>query len=141
MPSRLLPVPMSDAIAFREDGTPYLAGLRCLNCGEVIPGRRMACLACLEAEGLELADLGSSGTIFAWTIVYRSYPGVPVPLVSAVVRLASGAHVRGNVEGLVPEAEAVAKCPRVILAFATLEAPDGTELIRYFFKPLAGEVQ
>lgn len=133
------PIPMSDAIGFDNDGTPHLVGQRCSHCGKVMPGRRLACANCFRADGLESADLGTDGMIFAWTIVHRSFPGVPVPIISAAVRLSSGAHVLGNVEGLSPDPKAVADCPGVQVDFATLDAPDGSKLIRYFFKPLTGD--
>jgi uncharacterized protein len=139
--SLVQPVPMSDAIAFADDGRPYLSGLRCGACGEITPGRRMACPKCASARELEPAELGDEGTIFAWTIVNRSFPGVPVPLISAVVAMSSGAHLRGNIEELPAEPEAVAACSSVRVKFAKLAAADGTELIRYYFTPTTGEQQ
>ncbi|MGE4302659.1 MAG: Zn-ribbon domain-containing OB-fold protein [Novosphingobium sp.] len=135
------PVAMSDAIGFHEDGSPFLTGLACSKCGEVTPGHHMACPACFEATGLQPVDLGRHGTIFAWTIVYRSHPGVSVPLISAAIKLDSGAHVLGNIEGLAADPEAVAACLGVTVDFATLKAPDGTDLIRYLFKPQPGDFQ
>lgn len=130
------PVPMSGAIAFAEDGSPYLAGQQCTTCGEVMPGHRIACARCFSSGTLQPCALGSVGMIFAWTIVHRSFPGVPVPLVSATVRLESGAHLRGNVEGLAPDPDAVAACGPVAVHFDTIAAPDGTPVIRYLFRPV-----
>jgi uncharacterized OB-fold protein len=132
------PVPMAEIIGFAPDGAPYLHGLRCSSCGVVSPGRRLACPSCLATSGLEPAKLGNRGTIFAFTIVHRSFPGVPVPLISAVVRLDSGAHVRGNIEGLAPQPDAVLACAKVEVEFDTITADDGTPLIRYVFRPADG---
>ncbi len=130
------PVPMSDAIGLDEAGQPYLAGQRCTSCAEVLPGRQLACPKCFATGTLEPVKLGMRGTIFAWTIVTRSFPGVKVPLISAVVALEGGAYLKGNIEGLEPDPEAVANCPGVSVAFDSVTAPDGTELIRYVFHPL-----
>jgi len=129
------PVPMSDAIALDEAGQPYLSGQRCTSCGEVLPGRHLACPRCFATGTLEPVRLGMRGTVFAWTIVMRSFPGVKVPLISAVVALEGGGYIKGNIEGLLPDPDAVANCPGISVAFDRVTAPDGTQLVRYVFHP------
>ena len=40
--------------------------------------------------------LGERGRLYSYTVVYRSYPGIKVPFISAIVDLEGGGCLKGN---------------------------------------------
>ena len=94
---------MAPWVHFDSDGAPFLAGVKCAACGEVMTGSYRACPKCAGVGALHPVRLGQTGTLYSYTIVHRSFPGVKVPLVSAIVRLDDGPFVRGNLEGVAPD--------------------------------------
>ena len=84
-------------IRLDADDRPYLEGVRCAACGEVLAIEpRRACPRCAVVGGLESVCLAQSGRLYAYTVVHRSFPGVKVPFVAAVVDLDGGGSIKGN---------------------------------------------
>ena len=83
-----------------ETGSPFLQGLKCSNCGYVATDSRSTCPACLERDSFNRCKLSSQGKVLALTVVRRSFPGLPVPFVSAVVALDGGGDVKVNIENI-----------------------------------------
>ncbi|MCG3170262.1 MAG: hypothetical protein CALGDGBN_01801 [Pseudomonadales bacterium] len=78
------------------DGGWQLAGSRCGACQAVFLGARRVCAAC-GARGRMLPEvLRDRGRVHSFTTVHRSFPGVPVPFVMAVVDLDGGPALRGT---------------------------------------------
>jgi len=70
------PVPAVSFLHFDEVGCAYLRGARCADCGAVAPGERHVCNACGARGRMKSIRLSESGTLYSYTIVHRSFPGV-----------------------------------------------------------------
>ncbi|TMA31260.1 MAG: hypothetical protein E6J79_20330 [Deltaproteobacteria bacterium] len=88
--------PIVPFLRLPPDGEPYLAGQRCTACRAVFLGRRLACGRCTARGPFEEIRLSRSGTLWVYSIVHQSSPGVPVPYVAAIVDLPEGLSVRCN---------------------------------------------
>jgi uncharacterized OB-fold protein len=122
------------------EGAPYLVGSRCGACGAVLLGERRVCAACGERNRMARQRLSDRGELYTYTIVYRSFPGVAVPYVSAVVDLEGGGTVKGTLIGIEPDPEKIkAGMPvEVVYDRAPLQDREGNSYLAYFFRPRAG---
>jgi len=120
-------------------GAPYLEGQKCGTCGTVYTTERVACSKCFARGGFEAVRLPTTGELYTFTIIYRSYPGIPVPFVSATVDLDGGAHVKGTLIDVEPDLDHVKMGMPVEVVFKQLEYKnkDGQPYISYFFRPRA----
>jgi uncharacterized OB-fold protein len=82
-------------LVVEDDGAWELRGTRCLKCGAVFARVQKICARCHERKALEAASLSRQGHLYTFTIVHRSYPGVPTPFIEAVVDLEGGGTLRG----------------------------------------------
>ena len=89
-------LPAVDYLRISEGGEPWLEGSRCSACGAVFLGRRSVCSRCATRDAMETIRLGETGTLHSFAVVHRSFPGVAVPFVSAVVDLDGGGTLKGN---------------------------------------------
>ena len=90
------PKPGHRSIRLRQDGSAYIAGYRCGNCSAVFPEAIMACRACASRTPPDAFTASETGELYSWTVVHRSYPGVAVPFVSAIVDLHGGMTLKGT---------------------------------------------
>jgi len=120
---------------------PFLQGLKCRACGEVHVGAFLACPACASRDSLDAVRLEKAGRLYSFSIVHRSYPGVAVPFVSAVVALDGGGHLKGNLVGVAPNPERVRVGARVQVQFreADRRDPQGRGYLTYEFAPAPQE--
>src|SRR3984893_12921393 len=92
--------PLAPFIRIGADGKPYLEGLKCAACGEVLAvGSRRACPKCASVGTLETVRLAEHGRLYTYTVVRRSFPGVATPFVAALVDLDGGGSIKGNLIG------------------------------------------
>ena len=127
-------------IRFDIGGEPFIEGRRCRACGAVMVDERLACPACGSSEGFDIFRGARHGKLHAWSIVRRSYPGVRVPFVSAIVDLDDGLSLKGNLIGTTAEPEALPPDMPVRLVFGDAmgrKDKDGNSYIAYFFEPAA----
>lgn len=134
-------LPALPMIKIGADGRVFLEGSHCANCGHTVPGDRMACASCGRRDAIEPVRLGTKGKLYNYTIVHRSYPGVKVPFVSAIVDLDDGGSLRGTLVEVDPDP---AKLPRdmpvdVVFRDTGQIGPDGEPFVSYFFVPSQGE--
>jgi uncharacterized protein len=92
------------AIRVGDDGSAWIEGYRCGACGAALLEAAMACRSCGRRDNLEAFRAAQSGKVYSWTVVHRSYPGVPVPFVSAVVDLDGGLTLKGTLREVEPAA-------------------------------------
>lgn len=92
----VMPKPGTGVIRIGSDGQPWVEGFRCAACGAVVAERTMACRACAARPGPEGFRAAGTGTLHTWSVVRRSYPGVAVPFVSAIVDLDDGLTLKGT---------------------------------------------
>lgn len=83
---------------------PYLVGYRCPECGTTFIGQhRVGCSRCTYVGDLSEVRLSDRGTLYVYSIVHQSGPGIPVPYVSAIVDLPDGVSVRCNLVEVEPD--------------------------------------
>ncbi len=137
-PSSAPPLPAVDFLKIPEDGDPYLEGHRCGSCGAVFVGAREVCSKCGTRGQMKAEKLSNDGHLYVFSIVHRSFPGIEVPYISAVVDLEGGGTVKGNLVNIEPDPEKVkiGMPVRVIYADALgRKDREGNRYLSYFFEP------
>ena len=130
-------VPIVDYLVI-DDGAPYLTANVCDECGALYLDRRNACAKCGKTA-FGKKKLAGTGTLKAFTIVHRAAPTVPVPYVSAVVRLDGGGAVHTNIVNVEPDPEHVQlNMPVRMTTFTAGVDDEGTEAIAFGFEPAEG---
>ena len=94
----IAPKPGHKAIRIGADGAPWIEGYRCGECGAVVAEQTMACRACGARPGPAGYAAANRGALYSWSVVQRSYPGVAVPFVSAIVDLDCGLTLKGTLK-------------------------------------------
>jgi uncharacterized protein len=117
---------------------PHLEGQVCSKCEAVFLGPRAHCSRCHARDALQPRPLAQRGRLYAYSIVHRSFPGVVVPYVSAIVDLDGGGTVKGNLIGIPPDPVNIRMGMPVDVVFKELagRADDtGKTYVSYFFQP------
>jgi len=132
------PLPVVDFLKLPEGGEAYLEGHKCQSCGSIFLGERSVCSKCGARDKIQPVKLSNQGTLYAYSIVHRSFPGVEVPYVSAIVDLEGGGTVKGNLIGVDPDPEKIAFGMPVEVVFKDAlgrKDREGNSYISYFFQP------
>ena len=82
--------------------------------------------------------LPNSGKLYSYSIVYRSFPGIDVPYISAIVDLDDGTAIKGNLINVEPEPENIEFDMPVDVVFADALGrtdADGNSYLSFFFQP------
>lgn len=90
-------LPIVPYLTWGDAGAGFM-GCRCAACGTVHVGQPSICPRCGDRRGMECIALGTSGTLYNYTVVHRSLPGVPTPFVSAVIDLDGGGSIKANLD-------------------------------------------
>lgn len=119
------------------DDPPYLAGLRCRSCGATyLRSGRVACAKCGTSGELEPVRLSDHGTLWVYSIVHQSAPGIPVPYVAAIVDLPEGVAVRCTLVDVAPDpAQLPYGMPVRMITRPVRTDKEGREVIAFFFTP------
>jgi uncharacterized OB-fold protein len=135
-----VPKPGNKSVRVGADGSAWIEGYRCGACGAVMPVQTMACRACASRVPPEVYRSAETGTLYTWSVVYRSYPGVVVPFVSAIVDLDGGLSFKGTLNGVAPDALRAGMPVRLIFdqAGGAVDA-DGNPYVGFHF--VAGDAQ
>lgn len=133
-------LPIVPFLELPEGGDPHLVGQRCAACGQTILGTRAACAKCGAREGLEAVRLSDRGTLYVYSIVHRSFPGVEVPFVSAIVDLEGGGSVKGTLRDVDPDpATLESGLPvEVVYGLAPRRDKQGNAYMMFWFRPREG---
>ena len=91
-----MPKPGNRAIRVGEDGRPWIEGYRCGDCSAVVAEATMGCRACASRTPPEAFRATDRGTLHTWSVVHRTFPGIEVPFVSAIVDLDDGLTLKGT---------------------------------------------
>ncbi|MEQ8482890.1 MAG: Zn-ribbon domain-containing OB-fold protein [Pseudomonadales bacterium] len=132
------PLPAVDYLKIPDQGDPYLEGYKCGDCGAIFLGERAVCSKCGARGKLKAVKLSNKGKLYSYSIVHRSFPGIDVPYVSAVVDLDDGATVKGNLIDVEPDpAKIQFDMPIEVVYGDALGRKDreGNSYVSYFFKP------
>lgn len=130
-------LPVVPFLKIPEGADPYLEGSRCQNCGAVFIGERDNCSSCGARDQMETIQLSNKGELYVFSIVFRSFPGIEVPYVSAIVDLEGGGTVKGNLINVDPDPEKIQMGMPVELVYKTAPRKDaeGNEYLTYYFQP------
>ncbi|MFQ5513371.1 MAG: Zn-ribbon domain-containing OB-fold protein [Myxococcota bacterium] len=131
------PRPIVPFLKIPNDGEPYLEGHRCRSCQAVFLGERQVCARCGARDQMEAIRLSDRGELYVYSIVHRSFPGIEVPYVSAVVDLEGGGTVKGNLVNVEPNPEKIrmGMPVEVIYRIAPRKDAEGNEYLTYYFQP------
>ena len=132
------PLPVVDFLKLPEGGEPYLEGSKCKNCGAMFPGEREVCAKCGTRNQMETLRFSNKGKLYAYSIVHRSFPGVPVPYITAVVNLEDGPALKGCLINIEPNPEKIAFDMPVEVVYQDAQGRkdmEGNSYISYFFQP------
>lgn len=132
------PLPVVEFLKIPDGGEPYLEGHRCRICGAIFLGARDNCSKCGARDEMEKIRLSNNGVIYAYSIVHRSFPGIEVPYISAIVDLEGGGTVKGNLIDVDPDPDAIHFGMPVEVVFDDAlgrKDSDGNSYLSYFFKP------
>ena len=134
-----MPLPVVDYLKLPEDGDPYLEGHKCSSCNTIFIGERSVCSNCSSRDKMEVITLGSKGKLYTYSIVFRSFPGIDVPYISAIVDLDDGGTLKGNLIDCDPDPEKIKFDMPVEVVFDDAlgrKDAEGNSYISYFFKPV-----
>jgi uncharacterized OB-fold protein len=132
------PLPVVPYLKIPEDGDPYLEGHKCGACGATFLGERTVCSKCGARDQMSAVTLPTKGSLYAYSIVHRSFPGIEVPYVSAVVDLEDGTAIKGNLINVEPDPEKIEFGMPVEVVFDDAlgrKDKDGNSYLSYFFQP------
>ena len=132
------PLPVVPYLKLPEDGDPYIEGQKCDACGAIYLGERKGCSKCGARDQLTATKLSNRGKLHVYSIVHRSFPGIEVPYVSAIVDLDGGGTLKGNLINIDPDPEKIQFGMPVEVVYADAlgrKDKDGNSYISYFFQP------
>ena len=135
-----MPLPVVDYLKLPENGDPFLEGHKCSKCGAIFLGERKVCSSCFSRDTLEAVKLNNTGKLYSYSIVCRSFPGIDVPYISAIVDLDGGGTIKGNLIDVEPDPEKIKFDMPVEIIFDDAlgrKDADGNSYISYFFKPIS----
>ncbi len=98
------PKPGNKVVRVGADGSAWIEGYRCDACDAVMPVPTMACRACASRVPPAPYRSAQTGKLYTWSVVHRSYPGIAVPFISAIVDLDGGLSFKGTLKGVEPAA-------------------------------------
>ena len=132
------PLPVVEYLKIPEDGDPYLEGYKCGSCGATFLGERDVCSKCGARDQMSAVTLPNHGTLYSYSIVHRSFPGIDVPYVSAVVDLDDGTAIKGNLINVEPDPDKIEFGMPVDVVYADAlgrKDKDGNSYLSFFFQP------
>lgn len=132
------PLPVVDWLKLPEGGDPYLEGNKCGSCSAVFWGERETCSKCGTSGKMKATKLSNKGKLYTFSIVYRSFPGIEVPYISAIVDLDGGGTLKGNLINIEPDPANVKFDMPVEVVYQDAlgrKDKDGNSYISYFFQP------
>ena len=132
------PLPVVDFLKLPEGGDPYLEGHKCSSCDAMYLGDRKVCAKCGTRGSIEATKMANTGTLYVYSIVHRSFPGIEVPYVSAIVDLDGGGTVKGNLINVEPDPEKIEFGMPVEVVYKDAlgrKDKEGNSYLSYFFQP------
>jgi hypothetical protein len=134
------PLPVVEYLKIPDDGDPYLEGYKCGACGTTFLGHRAVCSKCGARDQMSVVKLPNKGKLYTFSIVHRSFPGIDVPYVSAVVDLDDGTAIKGNLINVEPDPAKIEFGMPVDVVFGDAlgrKDRDGNSYLSFFFQPSA----
>ena len=132
------PLPVVPYIKIPDGADPYLEAQKCGSCGSTFLGERDVCSKCGARDQMSAIKLPNSGKLYSFSIVHRSFPGIEVPYISAIVDLDDGTAIKGNLINVEPDPEKIEFDMPVEVIFADAlgrKDKEGNSYLSYFFQP------
>ena len=132
------PLPAVPYLKIPENGEPYLEAYKCGQCGATFLGERDVCSKCGARDQMSAVTLPNTGKLYSYSIVHRSFPGIAVPYVSAIVDLDDGTAIKGNLINVDPDPESISFDMPVEVVYDDAlgrKDADGNAYLSYFFQP------
>jgi len=132
------PLPAVPYLKIPENGEPYLEAYKCGQCGATFLGKRDVCSKCGARDQMSAVTLPNTGKLYSYSIVHRSFPGIAVPYVSAIVDLDDGTAIKGNLINVDPDPESIPFDMPVEVVYDDAlgrKDADGNAYLSYFFQP------
>lgn len=132
------PLPAVPYIKIPDGADPYLEAQKCGSCGSTFLGERDVCSKCGARDQMSAIKLPNSGKLYSFSIVHRSFPGIEVPYISAIVDLDDGTAIKGNLINVEPDPEKIEFDMPVEVIFADAlgrKDKEGNSYLSYFFLP------
>ncbi len=132
------PLPAVPYLKIPENGEPYLEAYKCGQCGATFLGERDVCSKCGARDQMSAVTLPNTGKLYSYSIVHRSFPGIAVPYVSAIVDLDDGTAIKGNLINVDPDPENIPFDMPVEVVYDDAlgrKDADGNAYLSYFFQP------
>ena len=132
------PLPVVPFLKIPDNGEAYLEGSLCTRCDAIFLGQRSVCSKCSARDKMATVRLSNEGTLYAYSIVHRSFPGVAVPYISAIVDLEGGGSVKGNMIHVDPDPKKLVFGMPVEVVYKDAlgrKDGDGNPYLSYFFQP------
>lgn len=132
------PLPVVEYLKIPDSGDPYLEAHKCGSCGATFLGERRVCSKCGARDQMGTVKLPNTGKLYSFAIVHRSFPGIDVPYVSAVVDLDDGTTIKGNLINVAPEPDKIKFDMPVEVVYADAlgrKDRDGNSYLSFFFQP------
>jgi uncharacterized OB-fold protein len=104
----------------------------------VFLGERAICSKCGTRNQMKAVKLANTGTLYVYSIVHRSFPGIEVPYVSAIVDLDGGGTIKGNLINVEPVPEKIRLGMPVEVVYKDAlgrKDREGNSYLSYFFQP------
>ena len=123
----------------QENGEYFLSGLKCKGCNSIFLENRSSCGKCFARDCFVELKLANTGKLYSYSIVHRSFPGVDVPYVSAIVDLDGGGTVKGNLVDVDLDPQNISFDMKVKIIFKDAlgrKDKDGNSYISFFFAPI-----
>ena len=123
----------------QENGEYFLSGLKCKGCNSIFLEDRSSCGNCFARDCFVELKLANTGKLYSYSIVHRSFPGVDVPYVSAIVDLDGGGTVKGNLVDVEVDPQNITFDMKVKIIFKDAlgrKDKDGNSYISFFFAPI-----
>jgi len=119
------------------EGEPFLQGLKCSKCSAIFIDERKYCAKCGARDALQPHKLAAHGKLVAFSVVHRSYPGIPVPFISAIVDLDGGGTLKGNLINCDIKPPTLRASMRVRLVYKQAPWGDdkGNQYMIFYFEP------
>jgi uncharacterized OB-fold protein len=131
--------PIVPFLRLPEGGEPHLVGQRCDGCGAMYLGKRRACSRCTCEGPFTEIPLSRRGTVWVWSIVHQSVPGVQVPYVVGIVDLPEGVSVRCNLIDVEPDPKKLRfGMPVEMTTGISQQDREGRDVVAFYFRPLQG---
>lgn len=132
------PRPATGYLVIPDEGEPYLQGSKCKACGAIYVGTRNHCAKCAGVDTVEPFRMSNRGKLYSYCIVHRSFPGIDVPYISAIVDLEGGGSVKGNLIEVEPDPANIRFDMDVEVVYKDAlgrRDAEGRSYLSYFFRP------